>query len=285
MRFMVFVKSNPQAEAGVLPDEAMLSEMGAYNHELSKAGVLLAAEGLQPSAKGMRVHYAGGKVRVVDGPFAEAKELVAGLWIIQAPSKAEAVAWLKKAPFREGEVEIRPFFELEDFPVEPAEQPGGWRDKEAEARKAPLQTSRGNKKMRYMGFVMGDKDTEAYVMPQEKGLAAMGAFMEEASKAGVILAGDGLKPSSEGVRIRYDGTNRTVMDGPFTESKEIVAGFSMLAVNSKEEVVEWTKRFVEVDAGVRPSNEAHCELRLIYELEDFPVSSREKAGGWRDKTQ
>lgn len=274
MRFMALVKSNSQVEAGVLPDEAMLSEMGAYNDELLKAGVMLAAEGLQPSAKGMRVHYSKGELRVVDGPFAEAKELFAGFWIIQASSKEEAIAWLKKAPFREGEVEVRPFFELEDFPIDPAEQPGGWRDKEAEVRKAPLQISRGDKKMRFLGFVMGDKDSEAGVMPQEKGLAAMGAFMEEASKAGVVLAGDGLQPSSMGVRIRYDGTKRSIVDGPFTESKELIAGFAILAVDSKEEVLEWTKRFVQVDAGVRPSDEAHCEIRQIYELDDFPVTAR-----------
>lgn len=284
MRFMVLVKSSPESEAGVLPDEKLLSEMGAYNDELLKVGVMLAGEGLHPSSKGARVRYADGKLSVVDGPFAEAKELVAGFWLIQAKSKNEAVEWLKKAPFRDGEVEIRPLFELEDFPADGAEQPGGWRDKEAEFRKtAPLQTTRGNKKMRFLGCVMADKDTEAGVMPNEKDLAAMGAFMEEATKAGVLLGGEGLKPTSEGVRILYDGSKRTVVDGPFTESKELVAGYSILAVDSKEEALEWTKRFVQVDAGVRPSGEARCEIRQIFELEDFPVSPEEKPGGWRDQ--
>jgi hypothetical protein len=100
MRFMVLVKSGPEAEAGVLPDERMLSEMGAYNDELIKAGVMLAGEGLHASAKGARVTYAKGKLSVVDGPFAEAKELVAGFWLIQAKSKDEAVAWLKKTRWR-----------------------------------------------------------------------------------------------------------------------------------------------------------------------------------------
>ena len=284
MRFMVLVKSSPEAEAGVLPDEKLLSEMGAYNDELLKAGVMLAGEGLHASAKGARVSYAKGKLGVVDGPFAEAKELVAGFWLIQTKSKDEALAWLKKAPFREGEVEIRQLFELEDFPVDPSEKPGGWRDKEAEFKKtAPLQTTRGKKKMRFMGFVLADKDTEAGAMPEEKDLAAMGAFIEEATKAGVFLGGEGLKPSSEGVRILYDGSKRTVVDGPFSESKELIAGYSILAVDSKEEAMEWTKRFVRVDAGVRPSGEARCEIRQIFELEDFPVSPEEKPGGWRDQ--
>ena len=285
MRFMVLVKSSPESEAGVLPDEQLLSEMGAFNEELLKAGVMLAGEGLQASSKGSRVNYAKGKLTVIDGPFAEAKELVAGFWLLQAKSKDEVVAWLKKAPFREGEVEVRPLFEVEDFPVDPAEVAGGWRDKEVAAKAAPLQTSRGKKKMRFMGFVLADKDTEAGVMPEEKGLAAMGSFIEEASKSGVFLAGEGLKPSSEGIRIRYQGSTRTVVDGPFTESKELVAGYSILAVDSKEEALEWTKRFAQVDAGVRPSGEARCELRQIFELEDFPVSPREKAGGWRDQEQ
>ena len=134
MRFMVLVKSSPEAEAGVLPDEKMLSEMGAYNDELLKQGVMLAGEGLQASSKGARLSYSGGKLSVVDGPFAEAKELIAGFWIIRANTKDEAVAWLEKAPLREGEVEIRPFFELDDFPVDPSEKPGGWRDQEEKWR-------------------------------------------------------------------------------------------------------------------------------------------------------
>ena len=286
MRFMVLVKSNPEAEAGVLPDEKMLSEMGAYNDELLKRGVMLAGEGLQASSKGARVSYSNGKLSVVDGPFAETKELIAGFWIIQAKTKAEAVDWLKKAPFQDGEVELRPFFELEDFPVDASEQPGGWRDQEAEFKKtAPLQTTRGNKKMRFMGLVMADADTEAGKMPEEKDLSAMGAFIEEATKAGVLLGGDGLKPSAEGARILFDGNKRTVVDGPFAESKELVAGYSILAVDSKEEAIEWTRRFIEVDAGIRSSGEARCEIRQIFELEDFPVSSEEKPGGWRDQEE
>ena len=286
MRFMVLVKSSPEAEAGVLPDEKMLSEMGAYNDELLKQGVMLAGEGLQASSKGARLSYSGGKLSVVDGPFAEAKELIAGFWIIRANTKDEAVAWLEKAPLREGEVEIRPFFELDDFPVDPSEKPGGWRDQEAEFKKAaPLQTTRGSKKMRFLGFVMADEDSEVGKMPEETDLSAMGAFVEEATRAGVFLGGDGLKPSSEGVRILYDGEKRTVVDGPFTESKELVAGYSILAVDSKEEALEWTKRFIQVDAGIRSSGKARCELRQLFELEDFPVSANEKAGGWRDQEE
>ena len=115
MRFMVIVKANKESEAGVLPDEKMLTEMGRFNEELVKAGVMLAGEGLQASSKGARVRFEGKKRTVIDGPFAETKELVAGFWIWQVKSKQEAIEWLKRAPFREGEVEIRQVFENEDF--------------------------------------------------------------------------------------------------------------------------------------------------------------------------
>ena len=119
MRFMVIVKADKDSEAGKLPDKKMLTEMGNYNEELVKAGVMLAGEGLQPSSKGARVRFSGGKRTVIDGPFAETKELVAGFWLWQVKSKQEAIEWLKRAPFGEGaEVEIRQVFEADDFGAE-----------------------------------------------------------------------------------------------------------------------------------------------------------------------
>lgn len=115
MRFMVLVKANEDSEAGVMPTTEMLTAMGKYNEELAKAGVMLAGEGLHPSSKGARVRFSGNKRTVIDGPFAETKELIAGFWIIRADSLASAIEWVKRAPFREGEVEIRQVFEDEDF--------------------------------------------------------------------------------------------------------------------------------------------------------------------------
>lgn len=123
MRFMMIVKANKDSEAGVLPTEEQLAEMAKYNEQLVKAGVMLAGEGLQASSKGARVRYAGPKRTVVDGPFAETKELIAGFWLIQAKSKDEAIEWAKRVPFQEGEVEVRQIFELEDFgPSDAVEQ-------------------------------------------------------------------------------------------------------------------------------------------------------------------
>jgi hypothetical protein len=119
MRFMVIVKADKDSEAGVLPSHELLAEMGKFNEELVKAGVMLAGEGLQASSKGARVKFSGNKRTVTDGPFTETKELVAGFWLWQVRSKEEAIEWLKRAPFRNGEeVEIRQVFEAEDFGAE-----------------------------------------------------------------------------------------------------------------------------------------------------------------------
>ena len=115
MKFMVFVKASEESEAGVMPSEEMLSEMGSFNEELVKAGVMLGGDGLHPSSKGTRIRFDGDERTVVDGPFAETKELIAGYWIIQAKSPEEAIEWMKRSPFQEGEIEIRQVFEPEDF--------------------------------------------------------------------------------------------------------------------------------------------------------------------------
>src|SRR2546426_11998566 len=144
MRFMILVKATKNSEAGVLPDEKLLTAMGKYNEELAKAGVLLAAEGLQPSSKGARVRFSGNKRTVIDGPFAETKELIAGFWLWQVKSKEEAIKWVKRCPNPfpgESEIEIRQVFEAEDFggeftpelrePEERLRSPSGQRKKTA----------------------------------------------------------------------------------------------------------------------------------------------------------
>ena len=118
MRFMVLVKASKDSEAGVLPDEKLLTEMGKYNEELVEAGVLLSAEGLHPTSKGARVKFSGGTRTVIDGPFPEAKDLVAGFWLFKVKSKEEAIEWVKRCPNptgTESEIEIRQLFEADDF--------------------------------------------------------------------------------------------------------------------------------------------------------------------------
>ena len=122
MRVMVIVKATEDSEAGVMPSEQLLTEMGKYNEELVKAGIMLAGEGLHPSSKGKRVRFSGGKRTVIDGPFAETKELIAGFWLWQVKSMDEAIEWVKRCPNPhpgvEAEIEIRPVFEAEDFGAE-----------------------------------------------------------------------------------------------------------------------------------------------------------------------
>jgi len=138
MRFMMIVKANKDSEAGVMPSEELLAAMMKYNEELMKAGVLLDATGLHPSSKGARVKFSGDKVTVIDGPFAETKELIAGYWLIKVKSKEEAIQWAKRVPNphgngAEGEIEIRQLFELEDF--EPSESIDQAREIEKELAK------------------------------------------------------------------------------------------------------------------------------------------------------
>jgi hypothetical protein len=143
MRFMILLKANKDTEAGVPPDEKLLAEMGKYNEELVKAGVLLAGEGLQPSSKGARVKFSGGKRTVIDGPFTETKELIAGFWMIQVKSKEEAIEWVKRCPNPlpggEAEIEIRQVFEASDFA---ASDPTGELMKKEEELRATIESRR-----------------------------------------------------------------------------------------------------------------------------------------------
>jgi len=145
MRFMVLVKASRDSEAGVLPSEQLLSEMGKYNEELVKAGVMLAGEGLQPSSKGARVTFSGDKRTVIDGPFAETKELIAGYWLFQVKSKEEAIEWVKRCPNpmpgTESEIEIRQVFEADDFGPQFTDEL-----REAEARLGPQMAENATRK-------------------------------------------------------------------------------------------------------------------------------------------
>ena len=141
MRFMMIVKANKDSEAGVMPDEKLIAEMTKYNEELVKAGVMLDGAGLQPSSKGVRIKFAGGKRTMIDGPFTETKELIAGYWLIQVKSREEAMEWAKRVPAphgrdQEGEIEIRQLFEVDDFPPSAAvEQARKLESQLAKARK------------------------------------------------------------------------------------------------------------------------------------------------------
>jgi hypothetical protein len=120
MRFLMIVKASKESEAGVMPTEQELADMAKYNEQLVEAGAMLDGAGLHPSREGVRINFDGGKPRVIDGPFAETKELIAGYWLVQFKTKEECIEWARRVPFREGEIEIRQLFELEEFTPGPA---------------------------------------------------------------------------------------------------------------------------------------------------------------------
>jgi hypothetical protein len=281
MRFIVMVKADANSEAGKLPSQAVLSAMGAFNQEMTNAGVMLAGEGLKASAKGFLVQKAGKKVTVVDGPFAEAKELVGGFWLLSTRTKAEAIDWIKRAPFQEGNVELRQLYELSDFPVDESEKAAGWREQEQAFRdgadaaatgSGPPPVARKPGTTRYMVMLRADRATERGTLPGPEALARMGALMDEMVKAGAVLGGEGLKPSASGARIHFQGDKRTVIDGPFSETKEMIAGYTLIQVKTREEAISFAKRWLDIHTDVSGLDEGQLEIRPLFELEDFPVS-------------
>jgi hypothetical protein len=295
MRFMMLLKSDAKTEAGVLPDEKLLTDMGNYNEAMVNAGVMLGGEGLHPSSKGARIRITRGKTQVIDGPFAEAKEVIAGFFLLQTKSKEEAIEWAKRMPGGDSggevEVELRPLVELEDFPVDPAEKPDGWRAQEQRARDEAATAKKpapsGDKGLRFISLLKADKHTEAGIMASEKLLpkllADMGALMQEMTEAGVLLGGDGLKPSSEGARIRFSGAKRTVIDGPFTETKELVAGYTIYRAKSKAEAIEWARRCLQIHMDGTGIEEGEIEVRQVFETDEIPVTAAETPDGWREQ--
>lgn len=283
MRFIMLLKSDDLAETGAPPDEKVLTEMGNYSQALMDAGVLLSGEGLHASAQGARIRIQNGKTTISDGPFAETKEVVAGFYVLNTKSKAEAIEWAKRIPAPEGRVELRPLYELEDFAVDGAEKPEGWRDLEAATRQSPPPAPGPEHGARYVSFIKADKNTEAAMMPSEKLMSEMGALMQEMAQKNLVTAGEGLKPTSEGARILFSGKQRSVIDGPFTETKEIIAGYTLYRSKSKAEAIEWARRCLQIHIDGTGIDAGEIEVRRVHELEDIAVTANEKENGWREQ--
>jgi hypothetical protein len=245
MRFMVIVKGNQDSEAGKLPDEQMLADMANFNEELVKAGVMKSGEGLHPTAKGTRVRLSNGSFTVTDGPFAEAKEIIAGYWIIETPTREDAVNWLKRAPFVEGDVDLHPMFDGEE----------------------PQLAPRDESKRRYLSiyFPANAAAMSTKQMPTQAEIERMGRFMEQHVRTGALIGSGGLLPGAKPARVAYSGKSRTVVDGPFSEAKEVIGGFGMLQTRTKEDVIQLAKDFLQV------AGDGLCEIRPVYELSDFPA--------------
>jgi hypothetical protein len=251
-----------------MPSPEVFEAMGKFNQELMAAGAMLSGEGFKASSKGLRLHQRKNQIVVQEGPLAAANEVVAGYWLLRVKSREEALAWARRVPCAEGEVELRELFEVEDFPVDESEQPGGWRDFETEARDAG-QPARIPGTRRFALLLQADAATEAGVLPKPEVLAEMGAFMEELTQSGALLGGEGLKPSSNATKVRFENGKSRVMDGPFTETKELVAGFLIVQVKTKQEALAFAKRWLDIHVRGAGIGEGTIELREPFELEDF----------------
>lgn len=227
MRFMVMHKMTEEMEKGLPPDPAIIEGVGKLIEEGAKDKVFISGEGLKPSSQRVHIAYEKGKRTITDGPFTEAKELVAGFALMRVRSKEEAIAWCDKFAAVMGDVEL-----FMGPVVEPWEM--GMAPKPDDAR------------LRFLSMLQMDERAENDAPPDPEHMAKMGALIEEMTKAGVLEATGGLASTKKGARIRFEGGKRTVIDGPFTESKELIAGYAILELPSKAAAIEWAMRFGEV---------------------------------------
>ena len=228
MRFMVMHKMTEQMEAGLKPDPAIFEGIDKLIQEGAAQNVFLSGEGLKPSSERVHIAYKNGKRTITDGPFTEAKELIAGFALMRVRSKEEAISWCDKFAAVIGDVELfmGPVVELWDLGMMPKPE---------------------NPPLRFLSMhQVNDHHSACDGPPDPQLMAKMGALVEEMKKAGVLEATDGLTSTQQGARIHYKGGKRTVTDGPFTESKELIAGYAILDVPSKAEAIEWATRFGDI---------------------------------------
>jgi hypothetical protein len=227
MRFMVMHKMTDEMEKGLPPDPAVIEAVGTLIGEAVKDKVFVAGEGLKPSSERVHIVYKNGERTVTDGPFTEAKELVGGFALLRVRSKEEAIAWCDRFAALIGDVELfmGPVVEPWDLGMGP------------KPKDAPL---------RFLSMHRQNEQAETDTPPDPALMAKMGALIDEMTKAGVLQATGGLASTKKGARIRFQGGKRTVLDGPFAESKELVAGYAILDLPSKTAAIDWAVRFGEI---------------------------------------
>ena len=226
MRFIVMHKMTEEMEKGLPPERAIIEGVGKLVEEAVKEKVFVSGEGLKPSSQRVHVVYKNGKRTITDGPFTEAKELIAGFALMRVRSKEEAISWCDKFAAVIGDVELF---------MGPVVEP--WDFGRPKPENAPL---------RFLSMHKMDERSENEAPPDPKLMAKMGALIDEMTKTGVLEATGGLAGTKKGARIRFEGGKRTVIDGPFAESKELVAGYAILDLPSKAAAIEWAMRFGDV---------------------------------------
>ncbi|MDB5815132.1 MAG: hypothetical protein JWN23_2249 [Rhodocyclales bacterium] len=238
MKYILMHRTDALCEAGVIPSPELIGRVGAMMGDIAKTGILVDGGGLRASSLGVRLNFTGGTMRVTKGPFTPGNELPGGFGIFQVESIDDAIAWTKRFGEILGDVEvdIRPLAEAWDIGI--GSKPEG------------LKTTR------YMAMHKADSKSEAGAPPTPEVMAAMGNLMGEMAQAGVLLSAEGLAPSSQGVRFKYADGKRTMTDGPFTESKELIAGFVILDVPAMQDMLPWADRYAEaigdIEFDIRP---------------------------------
>ena len=227
MRFMIMHKMTEAMEKGLPPDPAIIEAVGKLIEEGANEKVFISGEGLKPSSQRVHIAYKGGKRTITDGPFTEAKELVAGFALMRVRSREEAISWCDRFAAVIGDVELFLGPVVEEWDIGLAPRP----------EDPPL---------RFLSLHKRDERPEKEGAPDPALVAKMGALVEEMTRAGVLQATGGLASTKQGARIRYAGGKRTVIDGPFAESKEYVAGYAILELPSKAAAIEWAMRFGDV---------------------------------------
>ena len=227
MRVILMHKSSPRWEAGATPSPELIARVGTMIGEMAQAGALLGAEGLRATSQGVRLAFAGGARNVTKGPFPGANELIAGFMIVRTGSLDEAIEWATRFAGVVGDVEIdiRPVTEPWDLGMTP--KPAGL-------------TTR-----RFMVMHKADRRSEAGIPPTPQQAAELEKLVDAMKTAGVLLSAEWMQPSSKGVRFVFAGGRRTMTDGPFAESKELIAGFVILRVESMREAIAWAPRYAE----------------------------------------
>jgi hypothetical protein len=227
MRFMVMHKMTEEMEKGLPPDPAIIEGVGKLIMEGAKEKVFVSGEGLKPSSQRVHIAYKKGKRTITDGPFTEAKELVAGFGLMRVRSKDEAISWCDKFAAVIGDLELfmGPVVEPWDLGMVPKP---------------------ANPPLRFLSMHKMDERSENEAPPDPQLIAKMGALIDEMTKAGVLQATGGLASTKKGARIRFEGGKHTVIDGPFAESKELVAGYAILELPSKAAAIDWAIRFGDV---------------------------------------
>ena len=227
MQFMVIRRSDEATEAGRMPAPAVFEDMGRYHEQLAQAGGVGLALGLRPSSRAVRLKLWPGGESITDGPFTETKELIAGFTVFEAASKEEALALLKQWPASDADATGEAVLELRETGC-----PGGC---------AQVPPAAAGEDRHYVILLRSDAGTEADRIPPRHVLDTLDAFNAEQAAQGRLLAGDGLKSSTRGARVRLAGGQASVIDGPFAEAKELIAGFWMIRAASMDDAVAWAR--------------------------------------------